>query len=388
MFSAFITTAPTYVCLFWCIIFLLEYRQNPTHKRIMFWFMLTAAILYFGHYCYFEHITSMLCVTDTLYLMANLSVYPIYYLYITNVTENRLRRRDIVLALAPAVLIGIAQTATLLTMTPQQRLQFATCSLYGNAAPGGYDSLMLQAIHTVNRIVFALEIVYVVYFSIRKIRNFNQRVANFYSNLTERNLFFTSTLLWFLLVTSVSSIALNVLSRAFFADSKFVLSLPSAAFSLLLLFIGYDAHRRQFSDAVFMVDEAEDDEATTNAPALLCPAYTEQLAERFRRVVEDEQLYLIPDLKMSDVVKRLATNRNYLYQAIAQQIQMSFADYINRQRIECAKRLLRQNPQLPLSEIMIKSGFNSESTFFRNFKKQTGKTPGQWEETALNTTEE
>lgn len=47
-------------------------------KRIMFWFMLTATMLYFGYFCYFNQYVSVIPFTDTLYSFANLAVYPIY----------------------------------------------------------------------------------------------------------------------------------------------------------------------------------------------------------------------------------------------------------------------------------------------------------------------
>ena len=56
----------------------------------------------------------------------------------------------------------------------------------------------------------------------------------------------------------------------------------------------------------------------------------------------------------------------------------SFPDYINSYRVKFAQRLLKSNPGRPLSGVAEESGFSSESSFFRNFKALTGKTPNQW----------
>ena len=40
--------------------------------------------------------------------------------------------------------------------------------------------------------------------------------------------------------------------------------------------------------------------------------------------------------------------------------------------------LMQDRPGMPLSAVATESGFSSESTFFRNFKALTGKTPLQW----------
>ena len=39
---------------------------------------------------------------------------------------------------------------------------------------------------------------------------------------------------------------------------------------------------------------------------------------------------------------------------------------------------MKDRPGMPLSAVATESGFSSESTFFRNFKALTGKTPLQW----------
>jgi AraC-like DNA-binding protein len=53
----------------------------------------------------------------------------------------------------------------------------------------------------------------------------------------------------------------------------------------------------------------------------------------------------------------------------------SFSDYINGLRVDYAARLLEENPDLSINEVIIKSGFTSTSAFYRNFKKFKGITP-------------
>ena len=94
--------------------------------------------------------------------------------------------------------------------------------------------------------------------------------------------------------------------------------------------------------------------------------------------MEQEQLYLMPDLKISDVTQKLQTNRNYMYYAINNHLQTSFVEIVNRMRIEHAQTLLKANPHCNTIELMLQCGYTSESSFFRNFKRVTGQTPKQW----------
>ena len=51
--------------------------------------------------------------------------------------------------------------------------------------------------------------------------------------------------------------------------------------------------------------------------------------------------------------------------------------YLNSVRVEHVKQLLRTT-QLPVSEITILAGFNSQQTMIRNFKKNLGITPSEY----------
>jgi YesN/AraC family two-component response regulator len=51
---------------------------------------------------------------------------------------------------------------------------------------------------------------------------------------------------------------------------------------------------------------------------------------------------------------------------------MTFTEYINRQRIAYAKKLMQQNPTLGRAEIAERSGYVSVSSFYRNLKEYGG----------------
>jgi len=52
----------------------------------------------------------------------------------------------------------------------------------------------------------------------------------------------------------------------------------------------------------------------------------------------------------------------------------TFFDYVARWRVEAAKQHLASN-QASVLEIAIDVGFNSRSTFYKAFKRETGVTP-------------
>ena len=102
----------------------------------------------------------------------------------------------------------------------------------------------------------------------------------------------------------------------------------------------------------------------------------------YRQIValmQEDQLFRKKNLKMSDVASTLGTNTRYVSAAINAQ-KTSFVDFVNGYRVRYAMELLR-NGKISLGEIADESGFASEVSFFRNFKKVTGKSPSAWLQT-------
>ncbi len=91
--------------------------------------------------------------------------------------------------------------------------------------------------------------------------------------------------------------------------------------------------------------------------------------------MEQNKPYLDEELtlqKLSVQVDMPEKERSIL---INQQIGKHFYDFINEYRIRDAKILLKEQPHLTVLEILYQVGFNSKSSFYTAFKKETGVTP-------------
>jgi len=105
---------------------------------------------------------------------------------------------------------------------------------------------------------------------------------------------------------------------------------------------------------------------------------TVELMERISRLMDEELLYLRSDLKVQDVAVRLNTNSSYVSECINSYCHQSFTQFVNVYRVRHAQKLLCQQPNTKSATIALESGFSTESSFFRNFKAVTGKTPREW----------
>ena len=103
-----------------------------------------------------------------------------------------------------------------------------------------------------------------------------------------------------------------------------------------------------------------------------------KLMGRIDELMEREQLFLNPELKVGDVAAILGVNSRYVSDSINASRDCSFAQFMNRLRVEYAQHMMQQSPEKKLSEVWVASGFANESTFFRAFKSITGITPKEW----------
>ena len=101
------------------------------------------------------------------------------------------------------------------------------------------------------------------------------------------------------------------------------------------------------------------------------------------RIIEQQKLYLNPELNQKLLVTLLGTNRKYLYQAISQNAEENFKQMINRYRVNEAKRLIEERVDVgtdaTLEDVHSLAGFNSVTSYYRAFKYFTGLTPRDYQ---------
>jgi AraC-like DNA-binding protein len=98
------------------------------------------------------------------------------------------------------------------------------------------------------------------------------------------------------------------------------------------------------------------------------------------RLFEVERIYLNPNLRLSDVATSLKIKSYQVSEILNRGFGMSFFDYVNRQRIEEAKRRLvdPQYSHLNILGIAMDCGFNSKSSFAEAFRRWAGTTPSAY----------
>jgi len=119
---------------------------------------------------------------------------------------------------------------------------------------------------------------------------------------------------------------------------------------------------------------------------LLTTDQVKTVLPQLERLMEQEKLFLDPNLSLPKLAQRLHINANHLSRIINEHFKLNFNDYINRYRLaEARKKLTDPRCQdQTILEIMYTVGFNSKSVFNTLFKKHTGQTPSRYRKNKTN----
>lgn len=105
-----------------------------------------------------------------------------------------------------------------------------------------------------------------------------------------------------------------------------------------------------------------------------------ELSERIKKYIQEEQVYLNPDLEISDISLVLKVPRHHIAYCFTNVMHCKFTTYKNKLRIAFAQNLLEKGEAIlsSIDGIGAKSGFKSRSAFYEAFKAETGMTPNQF----------
>lgn len=104
-----------------------------------------------------------------------------------------------------------------------------------------------------------------------------------------------------------------------------------------------------------------------------------ELALSVDDAIRGGQIYMDPDITLDKLAESLKISPRDLSSLINRHFGINFYEFINRYRIEEAKRMLtsEEYKATTITDIYLKVGFNSKSVFYTFFKKLEGMTPSQ-----------
>ena len=240
MIRYIITSLPMLVCLFWSVRLWIDWlEQRSMAKWRLLVFSVVTTVLYAGHFAYFNSMEAILPYTETLYSMANLAVFPLYYLYLLEVTEEKWNRHWQMTLMIPSLLIGMMRGGCYAFVSDAERPHFI------------FIARMMA------KIIFGIQVVCVLIKGYERVKKFDEMVENYYSNTENRTLRNTQIIIIFLVITSIISFLANVIGKEAFVDSLALVSIPCVVFAIILFMLLRAGHKLNFTIHELMEEAAE-----------------------------------------------------------------------------------------------------------------------------------
>lgn len=203
MLHALFSTLPASVCLCWFIIFALCYKTADRAKQILTLFLLVCTVLYLSHAYFFNG--GEQAWVEGLWMLSSLSVYPLYFIYIKQLTSSESSGASSLWYLIPALMV-------------------AGCNWMG----------FIEISQWAHKLIFMMQVFMICWLGVRKLSRFDRQLKEVYADTEETTTEPLRTLLICFVATSVVSSVFNAIGRQYFATSVWLLAIPSILFSAML----------------------------------------------------------------------------------------------------------------------------------------------------------
>jgi AraC-like DNA-binding protein len=128
------------------------------------------------------------------------------------------------------------------------------------------------------------------------------------------------------------------------------------------------------------VEETKPTQRKKYASSGVTEEMSNDIHQRLTQFMTTEKLFTEPELSLSMLAEKINVHSNYLSQVINEKEGKTFFEYVNSLRVEEFKRLaaLPENKQFTIMSLAYDCGFNSKSSFNKNFKKVADQSPSEY----------
>lgn len=365
---------------------LLSLRRDPNgiYKPLILFFAANAfieGVSILGIFPEFGYLRDFSQIAEIISIPAFLLLAPALWFYVrglTSETRIRMSRKDIK-HFIPFIL-GVIVCSFLLFSPSGIRNQ-----IIGDG--DGPDTVWIIAITLMIMfvmIMWATQVIVYIAVLLRRIAQYRARLKDIFASTEGREL---TWIIW-MIVLLVATIFI-ILPDLFIGFPEQVSFIPSIFDVVLIWFLAVWGLRQMPGFILSGETELPAREATSGPhmkyeKSALTEQDTARIAKKIHVAMEADTLYLNPNLSLRTLSRHIAVPPNYVSQTLNGHIGESFFDYINRWRIEHAKPMLAQGTETVLN-ITYDIGFNSRSSFYKAFKKETGQTPTAFRKAATST---
>jgi len=340
----------------------LKTKKLPQQILIVFWLFVLVNILH--SYTALHNLRNINRVTFILEDGSRFVIAPLIYMYIKSIflRQNNFLRGNLK-HFIPFLLYFILYTIPRLINIYSESEVFSHIAFIHQSI----NMPLIKDVFVLGYCMISLQLFYKVK------RNMKQH----YSDIKEKDL---SWLQIFLLsMTAVILVDLMItLSEIFFDYNVLWDDFITLTFLIIAMFyLGFNGLKQS---TIYLPNFLGDTLSKYSSYSVLQPSESDALRSKIDNCLQQEAMYLDPDLTLRLLAESTAKSERQLSAFLNNEMQLSFYDLINSYRIEEAKKRLlsKAYDNHTIEGIGYSCGFKSRSSFFKLFKKNTGISPSAY----------
>ena len=346
-------------------LFRLKQKKLPQYILIVFWLVILNVLIFF--YADLHKLKTLRFIADYFQGGARFLIPPLVFLYIKSIFSN---------------------TPNLLKKNLIHFVPFVVYfTLYTIPNSLGLPLAELIDAH-VNRALIK-DIYGIIYFSI-SIKLFyavSKTMKQNYSNIKEKDFLWIEKFLICFLLVFIIDLLLTISEISFGYNISWDAYITISFMIVAMSYLGYYGITQS---EIFLPDFLIENHIAKNTELENKNSYLKddeksELNQKFYKYMNEEKLYLLPDLNLKMIADRMEVSERKLSAFFGEVLNSSFYDSINSFRVEEAKTILKSDAveSHSITGIGLSCGFSSKSSFYRIFKNKTGVSPSVYRTLAL-----
>ena len=113
----------------------------------------------------------------------------------------------------------------------------------------------------------------------------------------------------------------------------------------------------------------------------LTKQYAELIVNELHSYLKNDKAFTSSGITLGEVANKIEVPKHYISESLNKYKDISFTDFLNGMRVKEAKNMLKSSEfeNLKVESVGYAVGFNSKTTFYNAFKKETGKSPAYYQ---------
>jgi AraC-like DNA-binding protein len=350
---------------FFSLIILGYKKGRKTTRWLIAVFIMMYSFETFNSFVYHSRLVLIYPHLSRVFTQVYFTLGPLFYLYVKSLTQQNFKFKTPYLWHFLPFCLGVIYIIPYYIQSAEYKIQFLLN--FPIQTDIGLQILL------VSRFV---QLFLYIFFTIKLLSDYSNKIKHSHSSIETIRLDWIKCLL-FLMAFSLFLYLLYYFCRIFFPPiSNLPYTILMICRPLIALFVGY---KGLIQPEIFSEDipiELPQKYKQSTLTQKQADTYLHKLLE----LMEKKKPYLNSDLTANELAMELGVSYRHLSQIINEKLHQNFFDFINRYRIEEAKKRLVQKKDTDYSILATAydAGFNSKSTFNMVFKKYEHMSPSEF----------